>query len=232
MKKITSNAEIQEPKCLVRRRINLINKLNAANEQHAEDIDELINVDGKWYALPGKDYQGLRCYLLLTCFDILGKVETEWSGFYSWLAQKTNIDPHTLAPVDTEQEMSEPLKTLYHNYGKNHAMRNNFYYFLNVVITNKRRQELLDNIRILKKDKLTDEALPFRVSDEEKLKFLFDIRSSYTHKGIAIAVMAGRNSYVNNEDDITDDLNDYYIHIQWCPALFINILEEILREDK
>jgi len=226
MKKIKSSADVNEPKYLVRRRLNLVRKLTASTPPEQE-ADELIHADGQWYTHPGKDYQGLRCYLLLSCFDILGQLTTEWADFYSWLSQKMNVDPRTFVPVASEKDMAEPLRMLYHNYSKDHAVRNNFHIFINKVIGPVRREELLNSIVLIKKSKMTDVALDYIPTEEEKLNALLDLRSNYIPADKAI--VPDKPGVVRHWPVRKGNTELHsYIVLQLQPSVLLNILEESL----
>src|ERR1700761_1172816 len=126
MRNVTHAASIEEPGSLIRHRINFITKLA---KKHDDETDELINVDGVWHSLPGKDFQGLKAYLLLTCFDMLGQGDGP----------------------------AKPLSAfVYDSLEQDEDLRTNFYRFINTMIGPERRKDLLNSIMIVKKDKLTD----------------------------------------------------------------------------
>src|ERR1700710_397041 len=96
MKKMTIASKYREPKSMVLNRINMVNKLGS-KDYYAEDTNALIKINDKWWARPSRDYQGLRLYLLLTCFDAIGRYPGDWNNVYSQLTEKLDVDPHTFA---------------------------------------------------------------------------------------------------------------------------------------
>lgn len=203
MKNTILSANIDEPRRIVHRRINFVSKL-AANPDDTNDTDELINVDDKWYALPGKDYQGLRGYLLLTCFDILGQ-------------DNNDVPKH--------------LGTPFFDSGREEYIRNYFYSFINTVISPSRKQDLLDSITVIKKDKLTDAVLLSNATAAEKLSLLFEIRCYYIDKETSLDPDEAESFDMASKRKITNSAN-LYTHVQWKPAVLTEIIKEVLCEGK
>ncbi len=203
MRTTIATISVNDLKSLVSRRISFINKLNTAQEKEDNKMDELVNADGKWYALPGKDYQGLRCYMLLTCFDLLGRL------------------PKTESLADDH----------YDGHCLDLAVRNNFYCFINEVISPLRKRQLLDSINLVKKNQLTGSILFSKANDDEKLRFLFALRCSYMRKEITTEEVGGRYAATDNRES-SAACNDYYIHMQSQPAIIIAILEEVLNREE
>lgn len=125
-------------------------------------------------------YGGLIIYLLLTCFDLLGQ-PAKWMDFGSWLSTK-EPDSNTLTATDA----ITCAKQLHRQWLDKYSVRNSFYRFINEVISNEDRTHLLESL-IIKDYKLPPEPMErIQVSDDQKIKYLFDTRNRYTHRALFV----------------------------------------------
>lgn len=122
-------------------------------------------------------------YLLLTCFDILGQSDG-WTHFGNWLNTKKG------GPDLTQVTSSDPIgvaKELYDQWLSKYGIRNSFYRFIDECLDQPTRQRLLDSLEIKKYPLPPAEGALSRqsqipTSDEEKLRYLYKVRNSFTHE--------------------------------------------------
>ena len=221
MERIASSTGIDDPTYVVRRRLMLVNRLTGAKEP-TTGVDELIYMDHRWFAFPSKDYQGLRCYLLLTCFDLLGKYDSDQAASSAWHSPG-NGSEHT-----EEENLHELRKTLHQGYNRDYLVRTNFQRFIDTMLPADQRNKLLDSINIIKKDKITDEALPYDITDREKLKLLFDIRGSYMLKGITPATGMNKFAFSDTQPLTDEPLDSFYRVVQFSPSVLTRLIEDVL----
>ncbi len=226
MKKIATAPIYKEPKALVLNRINMVNKLGS-KDYYAEDTNALIKINDKWWARPSRDYQGLRLYLLLTCFDVIGRYPANWGNIFSQVTEKLDLDPNTFV---TRKSDVFPMDytIVYQSINDVYALKNSFYYFINTIIGPKRRRDLLDSIVIKKIGKYSSEILDYEASDNEKLKFLFDIRHCYSGYGNKLGCDENLLELHAVDDMHIENDNYYHFSVQWNPTLIVKIIEEVI----
>lgn len=184
---------------LVESRILLINQLIEAKE-HFRGREKVINLPERYWTHPYKDYDALRVYLALTCFDILGQ-PNDWIDFNSWLrSKKLSKERNAIITKNYSENYSEFILAVNNDYNKIYGVKNSFYKFIREILSEDNRQKLLDSIRTSKQ--ITPRIIKptgttigtvreIKLPVEIKEKFLFEIRNSFTHKGISIGNPAG-----------------------------------------
>lgn len=179
---------------LVLERIQLVNQLtNVKNHFKGRHLTEKTGKNTVTH--PYKHYFALRNYLLLTCFDILGQ-PSDWLDFKSWLISKRKSDERkvVLENIQTVNKV-DITKSIYEEYLKIYGVKNSFYRFIREIISAKNRSNLFKSISA---NRITSEAEEFedgthttrgaenyKISDQQKEKFLFNFRNSFTHKGVS-----------------------------------------------
>lgn len=131
--------------------------------------------------------EALITYLALTCFDILGQ-STGFSTFGNWLsANRRAQDVANLA----ETEPLAVARALHDQWLATFGTRNSFYRFINETLDDEMRGLLLESLEIKKyplppaEGALTPQsAIP--TTDEEKVRYLYKIRNSFTHEARAL----------------------------------------------
>lgn len=201
-----------------------------------------------------KNYHGLKIYLALTCFDILGQTE-EWLDFNSWLiCKKINIVKERNSIIDNIVFCNPPhyIVKVQNEYNKLYGVKNSFFYFVNHIISEENRNILFESIsnqEIISESKILEDGtyIPaigggnITLTDELKLKFLFQLRNSFTHKGIAYGTDIGATFDINSYDELRDNKPIYHsfgIHVEkikgktivWCVRRWPFLLEKILNE--
>jgi hypothetical protein len=127
-------------------------------------------------------------YLLLTCFDILGE-NKEWINFDNWLNSDEKEDEkersNIFSKIDNNKKLLQNIKYIRSEYNKIYGVRTSFNNFIDNILPVEARFRLLDSIQEVKntsKDGVVD-ILSNRANNK---KLLFEIRNSYTHRGIGI----------------------------------------------
>lgn len=184
-----SYGELREKQYLVKRRLALVTKLKSLKE-FFKDEKEMFFIEENEWGHPYQDYQALRYYLLLTCFDILGQ-PADWKDYGSWLNAKNNAERDLILEQHKDVNPLEFSKLLYARYIEIYGTKNSFYRFINEIISPERKAELLKSINIRKFEKPSMTEIQFEQTDEEKLKFLLFIRNSHTHTGLTIGSPGG-----------------------------------------
>jgi len=135
--------------------------------------------DALWY-----HWEPVVCYHLLTCFDLLGQ-PSDWTTFDSWLTSKSYFEEREIIIKNIDRNMSivDSAKYLYDEYNKIYGVKNSFFRFLREILPKKNRVELMNSLRIIVN------SMPPSINliseggtEEDKEKFLFNLRNSYTHK--------------------------------------------------
>lgn len=136
-------------------------------------------------------------YHLLTCFDLLGQ-PANWTTFESWLTSDSYSEElnQILREVQQGGNAIEITKTLHQEYLRIYGVKNSFFRFMRELLPARNRRELFGSIKI------HTNSMPPLINtvsedgtDEDKEKFLFNIRNSYTHK---IKIIPGINSEMMN----------------------------------
>ncbi|MDO6759610.1 hypothetical protein Q4566_05300 [Tamlana sp. 2_MG-2023] len=184
---------------LVESRILLIKQLIEAKE-HFRGRDKIKNLPDRYWTHSYKDYAALRVYLALTCFDILGQ-PNDWMDFNSWLrSKKRKKEREEIIDKSLTYNYSEFILSVNNEYNKIYGVKSSFYKFIQEVLSQENKQKLFDSIktsiqltpRIVKPTGTTlATGREIKLPIERKEKFLFNIRNSFTHKGVSIADPAG-----------------------------------------
>jgi hypothetical protein len=151
---------------------------------------------------PYSHYSGLKIYLLLTCFDILGQND-EWKDFSSWLNSKTKISERDQIFKRHEHlDLLESMKKVHEDYNSLYGVKRSFMNFVNKKLSDQQKYKLLISVIILRGKVSQPTILPdgriqiqgggggkaekYIASDSEKLNMLFKLRNPFTHSGIPI----------------------------------------------
>jgi len=124
--------------------------------------------------------RGLSTYLALTCFDKLGQPDN-YKSFDSWLSVKKKRKKEKL---DNEinkisyKDKSELILEAYKFYQNIYGVKKSFFKFINEILPNTTKTELLDRIRIAEMKGISVQKYK---DDEAKKKYLYQIRNDYTH---------------------------------------------------
>src|SRR5690606_15949133 len=144
----------------------------------------------------------LRIYLALTCFDILGQSD-DWKDYGNWLSSKKKADErNNIIDKHHKKELNDILISVNKEYNKIYGVRRSFLKFIYEVISDDDRAKLFDSIKgaktftfdIIKEDgsiKVGTNAKRIELTQKQKEDFLFNIRNSFTHKGVSIGDIAG-----------------------------------------
>ena len=136
-------------------------------------------------------------YHLLTCFDLLGQ-PTDWTTFESWLTSDSYLEERNqiLSKVREVGNAIEITKTLHQEYLRIYGVKNSFSRFMRELLPERNRRELFGSIKI------HTNSMPPLINtvsedgtDEDKEKFLFNLRNNYAHK---IKIIPGINSEMIN----------------------------------
>lgn len=186
--------DIEDAKQLVRERLEFVEIISALNEQFCDDsLIRELPPDG--WIHPWKYFESLRNYLLLTCFDALGQ-QAPFLPFNSWLeakptkAEREQIFEAAAMGIHDTESLVSAVKLIHREYLTLYGTKNSFYWFINEVLDIQTRAKLLSSVMIEKVHNLTH---TYETVDapQEKVKFLFYIRNSYTHHAMDTGFGAG-----------------------------------------
>ncbi len=182
-------------KKLVEDRIQLVKQLNEAKSNFTgPDLSQRINHNTTTHLY--KHYQGLRFYLLLTCFDILGQTEG-WYSFNEWLyTNKSEPAKQERDLISKNAPSSGALKITKHmhsEYNKIYGARTSFNKFIDNVISEENRLKLFSSVTAIigeRGDKvgglfLSGTEKDYDLSYKQKKDFLYSLRCDFTHEGIS-----------------------------------------------
>jgi hypothetical protein len=156
----------------IHERIQLTDKLKLVEERSKIDQIEIVP---------------LRTYLLLTCFDQLG-LQKGWLTFDDFLeTTKTKKEINEmLEKLKNETELNK-VKTIYEFYKKDFSVKNSFMNFINEILNEETKNELINSIRITINN--PKNLLETKESTtQEKLDYLYKIRNDYTHKSFSTGI--------------------------------------------
>ena len=182
---------------LVKNRLFLIQQLTEAKE-HFRGKDKIKKLENRYWTHSYKDFSALRIYLALTCFDILGQ-PNDWIDYKSWLISKKTKEERDVI-LNQVPKTENYLIEVYNQYNRIYGVKSSFYKFIRDIISQKDRQKLFESIRtskqitpqiLNKKSTTVATGRRIEVKTETKEKFLFEIRNSFTHKGISIGNAGG-----------------------------------------
>lgn len=243
-----------EKNILVRDRLRLVDHLNMAEHYfkgrlYGRDLpnNEVI------YPLY-ENYFGLKIYLLLTCFDILGQ-RGEWLDFNSWLLCKKKEKKKEKDEIFQKNHFNGNPETyiasIHKEYSNIYGVKNSFYYFVQNVISQENRFKLFNSIsttEIVSEYKINNDGThsppcgkQIALDEDLKLKFLFQLRNSFTHKGIAYGTSIGAVFDINRSHEVVNGEPYHYMYgihkeqingktIVWEVRQWPFILSEILNE--
>lgn len=189
---------------LVKDRLQLLSLLIDSKMQFS-GAEKMRKDDNIYQSHPYKDYTALRYYLVLTCFDILGQ-PNDWKDFQSWLVStKSKIERDSIIEKNGNKEEIDLIKSVHSEYSEIYGVKNSFYKFMREVISKENQQKLFDSIAtdivispsVKTKDGVrSGMAKSIILENHHKEKFLFEIRNSFTHKGISIGInMTGLHDF-------------------------------------
>jgi hypothetical protein len=121
-------------------------------------------------------------YLLLTCFDRLGQ-PARFLTFDQFLSSRRKRAAR--AAILESMSVNDPVesaKALYQGYLKQYGVKNSFFRFLNEVLPASYRVALLESLTIMDTPQIPLTGNNHEASDDEKLRYLFDLRNAYTHR--------------------------------------------------
>lgn len=206
----------------VRRRLDFVQTLSTVRAAH--NLFELkFDLPHGGWSHPLADFDALRTYLLLTCFDLLGQ-SNDFCPYDEWLKSEKKKDERDAAFALAEQEADflAKLKIVHAEYLRIHGVGNAFRRFIGHNLSLTQRQILLDSIRVslspIGPPNVSMPALPHTESDEGKISFLLRLRNGYTHH----ANVAGsinddtRPGFGLIPPAVLADLDrDYFVPIEW-----------------
>jgi hypothetical protein len=147
-----------------------------------------------------RHYEALRCYLLLTCFDILGQ-ESEFVDFDKFLKAKEFKAERVelLRKFSTEPDIELPIQKMHEYYLKTYGFKKRYLYFIDNILDKTQRERLYSSIKIQKINKTQKTGLRVENvgSTKKKNDFLFRLRNEFTHEG---------KSWATGSHGIFDDL--------------------------
>ena len=153
-------------------RIQLTDKLKLVEDKSKIDQIEIVP---------------LRTYLLLTCFDQLG-LQKGWLTFDNYLGStKTKKEiSEILEQFKYETELNK-VKTIYESYKKDYSVKHAFMNFVNEMLNEETKNELINSIRITihnPKNLLeTKES-----TTQEKFDYLYKVRNDFTHNSFSTGI--------------------------------------------
>ena len=178
----TSRIDLEDTIRLVRERLEFVQIISDLNPQFLDHGLIRHMPDGGW-THPWIYFDSLRNYLLLTCFDLLGQ-PSEYKDFQSWLASSATASERAavIASMDQATGPIDAAASLYRSYLDSYGSRQSFFRFINSVIPDATREQLLHSIMIRQIDPAKNLEIAKVESSDEKIKFLFGIRNIYTHQ--------------------------------------------------
>ena len=168
----------------MRERLEFVQIISDLNPQFLDHGLIRHTSDGGW-THPWIYFDSLRNYLLLTCFDLLGQ-PSEYKDFQSWLASSATASERAaiIASMDKAIGPTDAATALYRSYLDSYGSRRSFFRFINEVIPDATREQLLHSIMIRQIDTVKNLETAKVESHDEKIKFLFGIRNTYTHQAM------------------------------------------------
>lgn len=189
---------------LVKDRLHLLSLLIDSKSQFS-GAGKMRKDNNIYQSHPYKDYTALRYYLVLTCFDILGQ-PNDWKDFQSWLiSKKSKKERDSIIEKNGNKDKIDLIKLVHSEYSEIYGVKNSFYKFIREIISKENQQKLFDSIAtsieispdIITKDGVRSSMGKSIILEKtHKEKFLFEIRNSFTHKGISIGInMTGLHDF-------------------------------------
>jgi len=217
----------QDKLILVRSRINFIKELSEVRE-HFRGVEKIIHVNDREWTHSYLQFSALRIYLALTCFDILGQPDN-WTDFSSWLKSKSHLPERSTIFAKYDKEDSQnAILSIYEEYQNIYGVKRSFFKFIREIVSHEDREKLFNSIKGQKRITETKynpdgtttlgTGINFVLNEDQKERFLYDIRNSFTHKGLSIGDAAS-GIFMNEEPIMLPDRNEpvwlfYGIHSQ------------------
>lgn len=241
---------------LVKDRIWLVKKLDE-NRKYFYD-EKLLRVNEyKQGFNPYSHFSGLKIYLLLTCFDILGQKD-EWKDFSSWLtSKKKDLERDQIFNRYRQLNRQEGMIKIHEDYNSIYGVKRSFMNFANEKLPEALRVKLLNSVIILKGKvslptilsdgriliKGGDKAEKYIASDSEKLTMMFKARNSFTHSGLPIGnsnelffkehiIQQFKPDFMRG-DMIFDEIKNktkYTLVVFGWPKIVLEVLEDYIRK--
>ena len=169
---------------LVRERLEFVDLITGLNSRFLDPSLARDTPEGGW-THPWFYFDSLRNYLLLTCFDLLGQ-PSSYRDFQSWLIAKDAESERAavVAKVPANATALEAAGIIHREYNQIYGTTVSFYRFINAVIPSERRESLLYSLRIRRIDPVANLELEVIEDADQKMKWLFTVRNSFTHKAI------------------------------------------------
>ncbi len=234
---------------ILTRRIHLIKKLISERDKFSATPHYKYRVSNNSYHIY-QEYSGLRNYLALTCFDIIGQ-PSEWLDFTSWLKSKNKS--HEREQIFEKHYEKEPITKMIainEDYNKIYSVKSSFYRFMNETVSKENKEKLMKSVRVFKinepgENGWTGAGELYDPGNEAKEKFLFEVRNSFTHKGISCTdpqpryidpnltkaeqlLLDRQDNFLANSVIKKENLNYYqYCTSKW-PYLLLEIIEETI----
>lgn len=227
----------------VKIRIELVNNLTKLRDNfRGTHLLEPVGENG--WTHPYKHFSALHYYLLLTCFDILGS-NNQFIPFSTWLnsedcsAERTDILNKATGP-----ELLDKIKSVDSSYNQIYGTTQGFKRFINVIISNANKTKLLESIQIRKISTTENKVFEYTPTETQKIKFLFQIRNSFTHAGESFASPSGGLFDDPNDGAIIDGVRkwgfyeiyrfhkeSYYLEysVRKWPSTLIEIIEDTIK---
>lgn len=150
------------------------------------------------------------------------------------------MKPKTLSPV--------AVKGIFREYNEIYGVSKGFKRFINEIIAEDDRKNLINNIKVRKIGKNPNKELKYKASSEDKkINFLFKIRNMFTHTGASYASPGGGIFEDDGKSMIIDGKEMwgyqpiYYIHksdfyyeysVRRWPQLLIEIVHNTIRNNE
>lgn len=139
---------------------------------------------------PWRHFDGLRNYLLLTCFDILGQ-RSSFVEFSNWLkdGRYRAEREEAAAAVPTSAGAIDAACKIHGAWLDRYGPRRSFMRFIDEVLSPTMRESLLHSITITKLKGAT--VLKEESTARQKMEALYGLRNGYTHEGMTPGSPAG-----------------------------------------
>jgi hypothetical protein len=178
-------------KTLVNERLEFVDLITQLNAHFINPSLIRHTPEGGW-THPWIYFDSLRNYLLLTCFDLLGQ-PSAYKDFQTWLVAKSAETERTaaLAKLSESTAPLEIASIVHREYLAIHGTRNAFFRFIDEVLPVPARAALLYSVRIRRIDPNLNKEIEVVESEGDKIRWLYNIRNSYTHKAVNTGSPAG-----------------------------------------
>jgi hypothetical protein len=217
---------------LVQNRLSLAKRLLEQGEK-LRDFNLIQAQDDGW-THPYIQHDALINYLLLTCFDILGQ-SNEWLPFNSWLeASKKKCErDEAVKRIPDSAKPVEIAKVMYAEYQKIYGVKTSFYRFIDEILTEEAREQLLLSVRIEQKEEgsvFIDDAIKKKV-------FLYESRNLFPHhliptgspaRGVWPELMMFKNNQLMWGYIHVRTKNDYFYSVRRWPFELFEIISKVI----